>query len=208
MASELQEVPTERAGSSDGQQCFFLSKVISKCKACGVRTFCIQSGRETELCAKCFDDHAIRTGGWRCEEKGCMAARKVIERLQEIMKQSQADLSSSGEAPPITCGNPSAGSSSQVSHPKQPLQERMAELQEKVKGSQGQIDEVAVLKEQAKLMQEQIDEVPRLKEKIDFMQQQVDEFVDLFKRKQGQINKFSAQGSQQPWEKSQWSQAV
>ena len=101
-------------------------------------------------------------------------------------------------------GSPTAGSPSQVSPPKQALQERTAELQEKVQGIQGQIDEVAVLKEQIKLMQEQIDEAFRLKEKTTLMQRQIDEFVENCKRMQDQIDMLSAANSQQPWNGQWW----
>ena len=134
-----------------------------------------------------------------------MQARRVMKILQESFRLNGGDLSSSSESPPIARGNPTAGSSSQVSPPKQALQERTAELQEKVQGIQGQIDEVAVLKEQIKLMQEQIDEAFRLKEKTTLMQRQIDDFVENFKRMQDQIDMLSAGNSQQPWN-GQWYQ--
>ena len=169
MADELPELPTRCTGTADGQQCFFQRRRYDydmQCIKCRVTTRVIQAGNAKGLCAKCFDDDAKAEKGWRCKKEGCLEARNVITILQEIRRQNGGDLSSSGESPPIARGNPTAGSSSQVSLPKQALQERMAELQEKVQGIQGQIDEVAVLKEQVKLMQEQIDEVAVLKEQV------------------------------------------
>jgi hypothetical protein len=71
----------------------------------------------------------------------------------------------------------------------------MAELQERVEGFQGPIDEVAVLTEHVKVMQE----------KIDLMQQTIDQFVENSRHMQRQIDMFSASDSQQQW-KGHWHQ--
>ena len=125
MASELPKLPTECTGSADGPHCFFARRLnwcTDQCTKCKVRTTCFRLGEFFQLCVKCRYD-TEENPVFRCAKAGCVEACRVMRILQESRCLNGGDLSSSGKSPPMARGSPTAGSSSQVSPPKQTLQE-------------------------------------------------------------------------------------
>ena len=131
-------------GAKNGPACFFARRLWQydyKCKKCGILApFTLATPTFNSWCIQCFYQHEDNKDEM-CQHSGC---KKALAQIQERIRNGDMDLSSLAEAPEIaSTGEASSTRDDQAKNLVQTIQalkDEVAELKEKVRGMQVQIE--------------------------------------------------------------------